>query len=116
LSRILVIEDSPAIALLLRRRLAMDGHSAEVATNGDQALKRLDGANLPDLLLVDVMMPGRDGLGTLKTIRSRHPGIPAILVTGQKLTSVQEEIADAVFAKPIEFEPLLAKIADLLPE
>jgi CheY-like chemotaxis protein len=113
LSRILVAEDSPAIALLLRRRLEMAGHSVEMAPGGDQALEMLEAANLPDLVLADVMMPGRDGLATLEQIRSRHPRLPVILVTGQQLTAEQEAAADAAFTKPIEFEDLIATISEL---
>ena len=113
MSQILVIEDSPAIALLLRRRLEMAGHSVAVMPNGNHALGRLDAELLPDLILADVMMPGLDGLETLEQIRSRHPGLPVVLVTGKQLEPAQREKADAVFAKPIEFEPLLETIEKL---
>lgn len=113
MSRILVVEDSPAIALLLRRRLEMAGHEAEVVTNGNQALDRLDAAKVPDLILADVMMPGLDGIETLRRIRKSHPQLPVILVTGQQLEREQELQADAVFAKPIEFDQLLPAIERL---
>lgn len=116
MSRILVIEDSPAIALLLRRRLEMAGHAVDLMPNGILGLGRLDAAMLPDLVLADVMMPGLDGLATLRQIRIRHPDVPVVLVTGQQLTPEQREEADAVFAKPIEFDALLAAIDRLTSE
>lgn len=113
MSRILVVEDSPAIALLLRRRLEMAGHKIDVVPNGNQALDRLDAVVIPDLVLADVMMPGLDGIETLRRIRERHPELPVILVTGQQLEWEQEQQADAVFAKPIEFDQLLPAIERL---
>ena len=113
MSRILVIEDSSAIALLIKRRLEMAGHSVETLANGDLALKRLEDGELPELVVADVMMPGLDGLSTLRQIRDRHPGLPVILVTGQDLDEKQRQEADAVFAKPIEFDSLLATIRRL---
>ena len=114
MSRILVIDDSPAIALLIRRRLEMAGHSVEVFPNGELALDRLDRENLPQLVMADVMMPGElDGLATLRQIRSHYPDLPVVLVTGQDLEPEQRQEADAVFSKPIEFDPLLTTIRRL---
>lgn len=91
----------------------MAGHSVDVFANGNHALARLDAAMLPDLVLADVMMPGLGGLETLRQIRDRHPELPVVLVTGQHLKPDQGHEADAVFAKPIEFDALLAAIERL---
>ena len=114
MNRILVIEDSPAIGLLLRRRLEMAGYSIDVVPEGKVALERLEEGLVPDLVLADVQMPGLDGLETLARIRRSHGDLPVILVTGQELNHGQREQANAVFAKLIEFEPLLEKIEDLI--
>lgn len=113
MSRILVIEDSPAIALLLRRRLEMAGHEVDAVPNGNHALGRLDAATVPDLVLADVMMPGLDGLATLRLIKDRHPELPVVLVTGTNLEREQEQEADAVCTKPIEFDQLLEAVEQL---
>jgi len=105
----MVIEDSPAIALLLRRRLEMAAHEVRVAPNGIEAMAMI-GAEEPDLVLADVMMPGLDGLETLGRIRSAHQSLPVILVTGQSLDPAQRSRADAVISKPIDFEELLETI------
>lgn len=113
MSRVLVVEDSPAIALLLRRRLEMAGHEVDVMANGNQALDWLGSAAVPDLVLADVMMPGLDGLDTLDRIRELHPELPVILVTGTQLEHEQRQRADAVFTKPIEFDQLLEAVERL---
>jgi two-component system response regulator GlrR len=113
LSQVLVIEDSPAIALLLRRRLEMAGHSVEVIANGLQALERLDPQALPDIVLVDFQMPGIDGIETMRRIRSDYPGLPVILVTAQNLAPEARREADAVVDKPIEFNELFGTISRL---
>jgi len=109
----MVIEDSPAIALLLRRRLAMAGHSVEVSATGSSALERLSPARLPDAVLTDVMMPGMDGLETADMIKGFFPDLPVILVTGQYLGPNLPESVDAAISKPIDFDRLLEAIDQL---
>jgi len=115
LSRILVIEDSPSIALLLRRRIEMEGHEVEVRASGREALDLIMGGPLPDLVLADVMMPGMDGMETLGQIKQSHPGLPVILVTGQQMTRAETGQADALVSKPIDFEALFREISGLVP-
>ena len=105
-----MIEDSPAIALLLRRRLVMAGHEVEISATGAAALERLAPARLPDLVMSDVMMPGMDGIETAGRIKGFFPDLPVILVTGQELTSENTSDADAVFGKPIDFDRLLETV------
>lgn len=113
MSAILVIEDSPSIALLLRRRLTMEGHEVEVSATGTDALDRIDPDDLPDIVLADVVMPGPDGLETVRRIKSRHPGLPAVLVTAQEIEAAGTGAADAVVRKPIDFDELFALIERL---
>jgi CheY-like chemotaxis protein len=112
LSLILVIEDSPSIALLLRRRLEMAHHEVQVSTTGRQALEMLEHL-LPDVVLADVTMPGMDGIETLRRIKEVNPRLPVILVTGQRLGLETRREADAHFSKPIDFDRLLEKIDEL---
>jgi CheY-like chemotaxis protein len=106
----MVIEDSPAIALLLKRRLEMAGHSVERVANGEMAIRRLEDGSDPHVVLSDVVMPKIDGLETTRRIKQAHPCLPVALVTGRHLRREEAELADAVVAKPIDFDELLAKI------
>lgn len=112
MTRILVIEDSPAIALLLRRRLEMAGHQVEVAAGGRQGLRMLPEAG-SDIVLADVTMPGMDGIETLRRIKADHPGLPVVLVTGERPAFHIGREADAVIAKPIDFDRLLRTVDEL---
>jgi CheY-like chemotaxis protein len=112
-SNLLVVEDSPTIALLLRRRLEMVGHEVRVAADGRAALARLEQACLLDLVLADVMMPGIDGIETLERIKAVRPELPVVLVTGQEVDAATRERADAIFPKPIDFDRLLRAVEQL---
>jgi CheY-like chemotaxis protein len=113
LSQVLVIEDSPAIALLLRRRLEMAGHTVRVADAGESALNDLARGPTPEVVLADVILPGIDGIDTLNRIKASHPKLPVIMVTGQDLDPSSHRAAEAVFTKPIDFGRLLETIEAL---
>lgn len=114
MSRILVIEDSPSIGLLLRRRLEMAGHVVEVELDGRAALGKLESAaHLPDLVVSDLSMPGFDGIETIRKIKARNPDLPAILVTAHSLAPEDETGADEVIGKPIDFDRLLETVTRL---
>jgi DNA-binding response OmpR family regulator len=80
MKRILVVDDEESIRELYRAELAEEGYEVELAGDGLQALRRLD-AFRPDLVTLDVKMPGIDGIETLRRIREKHPTVPVILVT-----------------------------------
>ena len=80
MKRILVVDDEESIRELYRAELAEEGYEVDLAGDGLQALRRLD-AFRPDLVTLDVKMPGIDGIETLRRIRSMHPTVPVILVT-----------------------------------
>ncbi|HEX9190812.1 MAG TPA: response regulator [Candidatus Deferrimicrobiaceae bacterium] len=80
MKRILVVDDEESIRELYRAELAEEGYEVDLAADGLQALRRLD-AFRPDLVTLDVKMPGIDGIETLRRIRERHPTVPVILVT-----------------------------------
>jgi len=80
MKRILVVDDEESIRELYRAELAEEGYEVELAGDGLQALRRLDGFR-PDLVTLDVKMPGIDGIETLRRIRERNPTVPVILVT-----------------------------------
>ncbi len=78
---ILIVDDEPSILLSLGGLLSDEGFEALSATNGYEALKIID-AESPDLVLLDIWMPGIDGIETLKEIKRSHPFLPVIIISG----------------------------------
>lgn len=115
MSRILVIEDSPSINLLIQRRMEMRGYVVTSFNNGADAIEHLRSSELPDVVLADVMMPGMDGLDATRRIKAEHPDLPVILVTAQQLTRKEIGEADDTVNKPIDFDALFATIERFAP-
>ena len=88
---ILIVDDSPENITVLGALLRMD-YSVRVATNGEKALKIVESDNLPDLILLDVMMPGMDGYEVCRRLKSdlRTRNIPVIFITAK--TSEEDEV------------------------
>lgn len=78
---ILIIDDEPTMLRYLRTLLEVDGYRVDTATNGQEALQRLGQAPIPDLLLLDVLMPVLDGLQTLERVRSLHPNLKVVMLS-----------------------------------
>ncbi len=114
--RILVIEDERQIADLLRRGLIYEGYVVEVATDGEAGLTAARDRP-PDLVLLDLMLPGIDGLTVCKRLRSAS-GVPILILTAKD--AVPERVAgldagaDDYVAKPFSFDELLARVRALL--
>jgi DNA-binding response OmpR family regulator len=116
---ILVVEDEAGIADFLARGLEAEGYGVTVAADGE-AGERLALAPGTDLVVLDRMLPGRDGIEVLATIRRAKPALPVILLTAKA------EVADRVegldrgatdyVTKPFAFEELLARIRARLRE
>ena len=113
--RILIVDDDQDIARILRFRLQKKGYDCVLASNGLEALEKLDKEH-PDLVLLDVMMPKMDGFTTCREIRKRNAWsrIPVIMLTAKGDTSDKVsglgEGADDYVVKPFEFDELLARI------
>lgn len=113
-SRILIADDDRALCRLLADFLGREGFVVETANDGDAALARLQApGGRPDLVILDVMMPGRDGLATLRELRKRHH-LPVIMLSarGEALDRVAglELGADDYLAKPCLPRELLARV------
>jgi two-component system, sensor histidine kinase and response regulator len=117
--RILIVDDDPRNLLALEARLEVLGHEVIKARGGAEAIERYD-ANPPDLILVDLVMPGTDGLAVVGHVRrgalDRH--IPIVIVTAHserehRLRGLQAG-ADEVLEKPIDGPILLARVQTLL--
>jgi DNA-binding response OmpR family regulator len=118
--KILVADDSETILLLMRTRLEMAGYEVETAADGQEVTERWedgDPAQLPDLLLLDAMMPRKSGLDALRELRVMGVEIPALIVSAHQdatdtIAPGELEVSGYV-NKPIDFDRLLQSIAEL---
>jgi len=117
MTRILVVEDDPAIALGLEDDLTLEGYDVEVARDGDAALARVGRGGI-DLVLLDVMLPRKDGFAVCRELRLRGMHVPIIMVTAK--THEAEKIlglelgADDYVTKPFSPAELRARIKSVL--
>src|SRR5579883_2574215 len=78
---ILVVDDEPTMSRYLRTLLEVEGYKVETASNGEEALARLQHEPAPDLVLLDVLMPVLDGLDTLERIRGLYPQLRVVMLS-----------------------------------
>jgi len=117
--RVLVADDHPPVIIMIRKALEGEGFSVLSARTGDECLAAVD-AEQPDLLILDLVMPGMGGMEVLRTLRqdpdTRH--LPVIVLTARK---AQGDVldgwlggADRYLTKPFRIEELLAAVEDVL--
>lgn len=116
--RILVVDDAPDNVLLVQTILEDEGYEISSAENGFSALAQIE-QSPPDLVLLDVMMPGMDGYEVTQRIRQNEklPFIPILLITAHDQPSVVQGLdtgADDFIRKPVEMDELLARVRSLL--
>lgn len=117
-ARILVIDDDPKIVAFIRRGLAFEGHEVVTAGAGEGGLQAAR-KEPPDLVILDLMMPGLDGYEVCRRLRSGlGPGLPILMLTARDAVSDRvkglDMGADDYMVKPFAFEELLARIRALL--
>ena len=109
-SRILVVDDAESIRTYLANFLQLKGYDVDTAEDGRSALALLEGGAAPDVVLLDIMMPGIDGIETLAQIRERHADLPVVMlsVVGRAATIVRamQLGASDFLNKPFEEEEL----------
>lgn len=115
--RVLVVEDEPKVAALVKAGLAEQGYIVDVSSDGHQALERI-GRESFDAIVLDVMLPGQDGLSVLRTLRERRQEVPVILLTARG--SLEDRVAglnlgaDDYLAKPFSISELVARLKAVL--
>lgn len=117
MATVLVADDSETILLLMRTRLEMAGHTVETAADGQEVLDHIANGVVPEMLLLDAMMPRKSGIDALRELRAAGWEIPALIVSahqnpGDADAPTDLEI-DGYVTKPIDFDRLLETIAEL---
>jgi heavy metal response regulator len=114
---ILIVEDEKKVASFIERGLVAEHYTVDVAHDGDTGLARvLEGRY--DLVILDLMLPGRDGAAVLRELRARGQTLPVLLLTAR--AAVSDKVhgldlgADDYLTKPFEFAELLARVRALL--
>jgi two-component system response regulator MprA len=115
---ILVVDDERAVRDSLRRALELEGYRVELAEDGEQALRRLDLEPLPDAVILDVLMPGADGLEVCRRLRDAGKQVPVLMLTARaEIDSRVEGLdagADDYLPKPFALAELFARLRALL--
>jgi CheY-like chemotaxis protein len=120
LTRLLVADDSETVLLMLQRRLEMEGYEVVTATDGVEALDRLHeaGANKPDVILLDAMMPNKSGTEVLEELRDEGSKIPVLMISAhldaQEPDRMRSLGATDCIPKPFEWEDLIGKIEEIV--
>jgi DNA-binding response OmpR family regulator len=120
---ILIVEDEPGIVAPLRFLMEQQGHGVRVVGDGAAVLPAVDEA-APALVLLDVMLPSRDGFALCADLRARHPGLKIIMLTAkgrpEDVARGMDAGADDYIVKPFAIDEVVAKVtrhlADLAPE
>jgi two-component system alkaline phosphatase synthesis response regulator PhoP len=116
-ARVLLVEDEPGLQLALTDRLVSEGYRVEAAADGHTAVQRATGEPF-DVIILDVMLPGRDGFDVAKSVRHQGVQTPILMLTAR--TQVVDRVvglklgADDYLTKPFEMVELLARIEALL--
>ena len=115
--KVLVVDDERAVRDSLRRALELEGYEVELAGDGEEALERLSGSAPADAVILDVLMPGIDGLEVCRRLRAEDNGVPVLMLTAR--AEVDSRVAgldagaDDYLPKPFALAELLARLRAL---
>lgn len=119
-ARILVVDDDDTLRRVVTRVLIRAGHNVTEARDGVEAERSCE-SELPDLVVLDIYMPGRDGIETLLAIRERWPSLPVLVTSGGDEVGYRGNLDDALafgatasISKPFEMSDLISRVAECL--
>jgi two-component system response regulator MprA len=116
--KILVVDDERAVRESLQRALELEGYQVDLAANGEEALECVTGSSTPDAMILDVLMPGIDGLEVCRRLRADGSAVPVLMLTAR--AEVDSRVAgldagaDDYLPKPFALAELLARLRALL--
>ncbi len=117
---ILIVDDEEQMRLALRRMLERKGYSVREAENGDRAI-RIHREKQADLIITDIIMPDKEGLGTIVEIKGEFPDTKIFAMSGGGKNSPEQYLrmaaglgVDRVFIKPFNMEDILSAVAEAL--
>jgi DNA-binding response OmpR family regulator len=120
MAKILVLDDEPAILLMIKKMLEKEGHEVDLALNGREGMELFE-KNKPDLVITDIIMPEKEGLETILELRKKHPELKIIAISGGGrigpqgyLPSAKYLGADLVFQKPLIQKEFVEAVSALL--
>jgi len=117
--RILAIDDEADVVMIIRTALQTEGYEVATATNGPDALEEAK-ANPPDLVILDITMPGMDGFEVLRELKAidATSQVPVIMLTGvserAKIKDALSSGVDYYVVKPFDFDDLMQKVEQAL--
>ena len=115
MKKLMFVDDEESIRLLYREEFEEKGFNVVLAASGEEALEMFDEAQ-PDLVVIDIKMPGMDGIELLKKLREKSRDVPAILCTayGEYKQNFETWASDAYIVKSSRLESLFEKVNELL--
>jgi len=115
---VLVVDDDPRLREFMRVNLTMEGYSVREAASAEEALEAIEGS-APELVLLDVVMPGVDGWQMLQRMQERHGSIPVIMFSGKvdenSAAEAEERGARGFVGKPFDPQQLIERAKQLVP-
>ena len=122
MAKILIVDDEPLVCEMLDVLLSGAGHEITTAPNGAKAMAALEAASV-DLVILDIVMPEKDGLETIMELRETNPDLKVIAISGGPrigtvdfLAAAKTFGAYAIFYKPLDNDELLAAVDKCLAE
>ena len=116
MKKILVIDDEENIRLLYQEELSDEGYEVTVAASAEEAMAKIE-TQRPDLITLDIRMPGVDGIEFLRLLRERHRDLPVIIVTayGEYKQDFSVWASDAYVVKSADMDELKSTVRKILP-